>query len=159
MLTSKEILHQFGAVLLEDLRARVPKATGRTEQSIGADFNDNGFQIFVPVYFQALITGRKPTSSGASSGSETLQQRIYEWLRAKGVTPRPNKKGKVPTLESLSWAISKSIHQKGTLLYRLKSQATFLDGWWTEEKMTTLKSQLGESVKLQITSDLHKIIS
>ena len=39
---------------------------------------------------------------------------IYKWIRIKRILPRPNEKGKIPTLRSLAWLIAHKIGEYGT---------------------------------------------
>jgi len=107
---SKEIIKQFGDKLVKDIKKALPKASGKTAASVVIDFQDNGFTISGNSSIGALINGRKPTSSGAKKGSPTLQESIYEWVQTMSIQPRE----KSMTQLQLSWAISNSIHKKGT---------------------------------------------
>lgn len=40
--------------------------------------------------------------------------KILEWIQVKPILPQPNDKGKLPTPESLAWAIAKKIEKSGT---------------------------------------------
>lgn len=107
---SKEIIKQFGDKLVSDIKKALPKASGKTAASVVIDFQDDGFTISGNASIGALINGRKPTSSGAKKGSPTLQESILEWIQALSIQPREQSM----TQLQLSWAISNSIHRKGT---------------------------------------------
>ena len=108
---SKEIIKQFGDRLVDDVKKALPKASGKTAASVKIDYTDDGFTITGNASIGALVNGRKPTKSGAKKGSPTLQQSILEWVQALSIQPREQSM----TQLQLSWAISNSIHRKGTI--------------------------------------------
>jgi len=108
---SKEIIKQFGEQLVNDIKKALPKATGKTVASVKIDYTDDGFTITGNASIGALVNGRKPTKSGAKKGSPTLQESILEWVQALSIQPREESM----TQLQLSWAISNSIHRKGTI--------------------------------------------
>lgn len=107
---SKEIIKQFGDKLVSDIKKALPKASGKTAASVVIDFQDDGFTISGNASIGALVNGRKPTKSGAKKGSPTLQESILEWIEVMSIKPREENM----TQLQLSWAISNSIHRKGT---------------------------------------------
>lgn len=101
--------------------------------------NDKGFQILASPYIRVLIDGRAPTKEGAPRGNPTLQQAILAWIERHNIQPR------LATMsqESLSWAISKSIHKNGTKLYQRGGGNRIFDPILTnarEEKLLSLIS-------------------
>jgi hypothetical protein len=121
------------------------------------EVDDKTLTISASPYIGVLIDGRPPTSAGASTGSPTLQQIILSWIRTKGIAPRPQK-GKIPTLEQLSWAISKSIHIHGDLLYQHGGGNDIFDGIITTDRINNLLNLVGEKYFNEINSiNLPKI--
>ncbi|HRP59984.1 MAG TPA: hypothetical protein PK833_06810 [Vicingus sp.] len=108
---SKEIIKQFGDRLVDDVKKALPKVSGNTAASVKIDYTDDGFTITGNASIGALVNGRKPTKSGAKKGSPTLQESILEWVQALSIQPREESM----TQLQLSWAISNSIHRKGTI--------------------------------------------
>lgn len=108
---SKEIIKQFGDRLVDDIKKALPKVSGKTAASVKIDYTDDGFTITGNASIGALVNGRKPTKSGAKKGSPTLQEAILEWVQALSIQPREESM----TQLQLSWAISNSIHRKGTI--------------------------------------------
>lgn len=104
---------------LEALKERIAQniieqgknATGKTIASMYVEVDGEHYRLIGRPYFAALQTGRQPTPPGTPPSVPTLQQAILEWVEAKGLA---NGNEAV----SLSWAISKSIHQKGTKLWQ-----------------------------------------
>lgn len=107
---SKEIIKQFGDKLVNDIKKALPKASGKTAASVVIEYQEDGFTISGNASIGALINGRKPTSSGAKKGNPTLQESILEWVQTMSIQPRESNM----TQLQLSWAISNSIHRKGT---------------------------------------------
>ena len=119
--SSKEILQQFVDKLVPEIQA----VTKRFAPSIEAKVTDTTATIYGSKYISTLIDGRAPTSSNAKKGSPTLQQILFEWAKSKGINPKPDAKGNIPTVEQMSWAMSISMHKKGDLLYqRVKNGGT-----------------------------------
>ena len=73
---------------------------------------DDGLTLFfdLPDYWYYIENGRQPTKN---PGDGSVLQRIREWIDDKGITPVPGADGKVPTLDSLAYAITKKIHKFG----------------------------------------------
>lgn len=146
---SEEIIKQFGNDLVRDIKKAIPVATGRTRDSVRIEFRKNGFDIYVGAQVGAIINGRKPTSPGAVAGTPTLQQEILQWMRAKSITPRESNM----TIESLSWAISKSIHQKG-----YPGKGNIFKDVLTKSRLDALTKALFKDKLLSIDSDIIKDI-
>lgn len=87
-------------------------ASGQTAQSIGFVIDDRSLQIVsdgpAANYVLTLVHGRGPT---AANGDGSVRKRIREWLDQKNI-------GEQSQRESMSYAITKSIHQKGTTLFQ-----------------------------------------
>lgn len=113
-MTNEEIFKQFSETIVPELQ----KVSGRFASSIESEFTDDTLTISASPFIRVLIDGRKPTSPNARKGSPTLQQIIRKWIDEKGISPRATASGVIPTKDQLSWAISKSIHVKGTLLWQ-----------------------------------------
>ena len=99
----------FGEALVNKLQAALPRATGSTANSIRLEVTQTGFIIYGAEHIDNIFFGRKPTSAGAKKGNPTVQEMIYEWIKAKSIAPKESSMSQ----EALSWAISKSIHKKG----------------------------------------------
>ena len=139
-LTDKEILQQFASALVPQIK----KVSKRFAPSVASEVTDKTMVISASPYIMTLVDGRAPTSSGAKKGNPTLQQIIRAWIDTKSISPRPNANGKIPTLEQLSWAISKSIHKKGDLLYQRGGGNNIFDAIITQSRIDALLSQFSE---------------
>lgn len=136
-----EILQQFGQKIVPELK----KVSKRFADSIEMEVEDDSLTITASPYIRTLIDGRPPTSPNAIKGNPTLQQIIRKWIDTKGIAPRPNQFGVIPTLDQLSWAISKSIHMYGDRLYQRGGGNDIFDGIITEDRIDSLLAILGEN--------------
>jgi len=140
----KEIFQRF----VDEVELQIKQVVGSFVPTIESEVKDYSFTIYASPYIRVLIDGRKPTSQGASKGNPTLQMVILEWIRRKSIQPdKPNM-----TQESLSWAISKSIHKRGTLLYQRGGGNRIFDNILTVDKEEKLLSLISDYYFIQITT-------
>lgn len=146
MRTDREILQQFADALVPELKA-VSKGFA---DSIESEVTEDTLTIKASPYINTLIYGRGPTKSGAKKGTPTLQQQILKWVESKSITPRANSRGKVPTQEQLSWAISKSIHRDGTKLYQEGGKNDIFGSIITQNRLASLQTAISKNYLTQI---------
>lgn len=147
-MTDKEILQQFADKIVPELQA-VSKGFA---PSIEAVVDETSMTIYASPYIRTLIDGRGQTRSGARKGSPTLQQIILAWIERHSITPRANKSGTIPTKEQLSWAISKSIHRDGTVLYQRGGGNNIYDTIITQPRIDNLLNLFGQRYLTEIQS-------
>ena len=152
--SSKEILQQFVDKLVPEIQA----VTKRFAPSIEAKVTDTTATIYGSKYISTLIDGRAPTSSNAKKGSPTLQQILFEWAKEKGINPKPDVNGKIPTVEQMSWAMSISMHKKGDLLYQRGGGNNIFEDIITQQRIDNLLN-LFEKKALNQVESLVKIKS
>lgn len=140
MRTNKEILQQFADVIVPEMKA----VSKRFADSIEAEVTETSLVITASPYINVLIDGRGPTRAGAPKGNPTLQQIIRKWIDDKGITPRVDKSGRLPTKDQLSWAISKSIHLYGDRLYQRGGGNNIYDSIITPQRIDNLLSLLAD---------------
>lgn len=150
--SSKEILKQFVDKLVPEIQA----VTKRFAPSIEAKVTDTTATIYGSKYISTLIDGRAPTSSNAKKGSPTLQQILFEWAKSKGINPKPDAKGNIPTVEQMSWAMSISMHKKGDLLYQRGGGNNIFEDIITQQRIDNLLN-LFEKKALNDVESLVKI--
>jgi hypothetical protein len=138
--TNKEILQQFADVIVPEMKA----VSKRFADSIEAEVSESTLLITASPYIRTLIDGRGPTSLNAVKGNPTLQQIIRKWIDEKGITPRIDKNGRLPTKDQLSWAISKSIHMYGDRLYQRGGGNNIYDSIITPQRIDNLLSLLAD---------------
>lgn len=150
--SSKEILQQF----VDKLVPEIQSVTKRFAPSIEAKVTDTTATIYGSKYISTLIDGRAPTSSNAKKGSPTLQQILFEWAKEKGINPKPDAKGNIPTVEQMSWAMSISMHKKGDLLYQRGGGNNIFEDIITQQRIDNLLN-LFEKKALNEVKSLVKI--
>jgi hypothetical protein len=140
----REIFQKF----VDEVEPEIKQAVGSFAPTIESEVREDSFTIYASPYIRVLIDGRRPTSSGAKKGNPTLQQMIYAWILRKSIQPdKPNM-----TQESLSWAISKSIHKRGTLLYQRGGGNRIFDNILTVDREEKLLSLIADHYYTQITT-------
>jgi hypothetical protein len=148
MSTNKEIFDQFTNTIIPELK----KVSGSLGSTMYADNTENSLTIYASPFISVLWKGRKPTSSGAKTGSPTLQQAILSWIKKKGISGKANAQGNVPTSEQLSWGISKSIHLNGTKLYQQGGKQNIFEPILTDNRIDNLVNLIGQRYYVQITN-------
>lgn len=142
----KQIFEQFIKEVEPKIKAVVGSFASTIESEIKED--DKGLTIYASPYIRVLIDGRAPTRQGAPRGNPTLQQVILAWIERKNITPSTAD----ITREGLSWAISKSIHKKGTLLYQRGGGNRIFDPILTNDLENKLLNLVADSYIAEITS-------
>lgn len=154
--TDRMILEQFAQSVVPQLASVAGNSFGST---IDHHFEDDALIIDASPFISVLWKGRKPTRQGATRGTPTLQQSILQWLKVKGIQPvSKTESSKTDALESMSWAISKSIHLHGTLLYQKGGKPNPFDAVLNQSRIDSLLTLFDESYRNRITSDLIKAI-
>lgn len=154
--TDKEIAEQFlGSVKSEIVMRHLrlgQKATGQTIESLRVRATDVGGVLVGAAHIFALDRGRGPTRGGSGSG-KSLQQRIYDWLGfSKYGLSYTDDKERI----SLSWAISKVIHKRGTQIFR-QGGSGLLANLVTAARLKALTGAFGEKKRLQFTSEILRV--
>ena len=139
----------FGAALVKSMQQALPSATGSTAASIRLEVSDTGFIIYGAEHIDNIFYGRKPTSAGAKKGKPTVQQMIYEWIKARSITPKESSMSQL----SLSWAISKSIHKNG-----YKGKGDLFKDILKPKSFDSLAKQLLKERTLNLTNSISKQI-
>ncbi len=137
-MNNQEIFKQFTDTIIPELQ----KVSGRFASSIESEYTEDTLTISASPFIRVLIDGRKPTSQNARKGSPTLQQIIRKWIDEKGISPRAKANGVIPTKDQLSWAISKSIHVNGTLLWQRGGGNNIFDSILTSQRINNLLNLL-----------------
>jgi hypothetical protein len=150
------ILDQFGESLvgeiIQNMEATGAIATGATSNSLRWTANGTTLEIYGGKAFIWMETGRGPTKPGASSGEgdETLREKLEKWIKARGIETEEKK------IKSMSYALSKKIHEEGTALYRSGGVRLIYSNVITPRRMKALGSLLSGAVSLHVKSELLK---
>lgn len=103
-----QILTEVGNSLMREIQSRIRNVTGETANSMRVTVTQENYRYKLMLtgkpYFMVVETGRKPTPG--VTPSKGMVDNITKWLAAQGKE------------ESLAWAISKSINEKGTKLWQ-----------------------------------------
>lgn len=154
----RNIFEQFAEVVIPEIKAVSKRFAPSIEYTIEDNSFGGSFTIFASEFITTLIDGRRPTRANAPAGNPNLQKILFAWIRAKGIVPRPNKKGIVPTLESLSFAMSRSMHEKGDLLYQRGGGNNIFDPILTRQRFDSLFNTFADNYSLKIESEILKQI-
>ena len=100
----QETLEAYGRAGVQLLRGVVPRATGKTAQSIRYEVLPNRLLIYARAFFEALETGRGPRKSSEYGG---FDESLYEWMKAKGVGAELNEKKRKQLARFLAYKINK----------------------------------------------------
>ena len=149
-MTDQEIIKKFLDNVKAEIAVRLPKVTGKTARSLKVRTNKKGGLLEADAHIFALEDGRRPTGSGGGSrGTESLQKRILKWVKLKGIATEGNE-------VSLSWAISKSIHAKGTKLYQQGGGSGVLSSVISEQRVESLVASLANVYQISTLNSLAK---
>ena len=142
-------------VLIENYHKKGLKASGNFERTLHHETTDNELVIKGQLYVGAMVFGRKPTTKGTEPGE--LKAIIRKWIDDKGISPYADKNGKAVSKDSLAFIITRSIHNKGTLLYQGKSKndGRLLLDTFTKESVNTLMGQISRNYITTIKSDVQ----
>lgn len=107
------ILNGYGSSVVSRIQSNLQStgtnATGQTSRSLRFEVRQEGSKTILKVigkpYLAVVETGRKPTPQ-YDKPSKAFVDSIREWTKAKGLS------------QSLAYAIAKSIHKKGTELFK-----------------------------------------
>lgn len=147
IISYQDILEKWGNEVIKDMKQSLPKATGKTQNSLELKTSFNSLEILGAKHIGAIINGRKPTSSGAVKGNPTLQESILEWIEALSIQPKEANMSQL----ALSWAISKSIHKKG-----YKGKGDIFKGIFTDKRIEDLEERMLARATSNINEEIFK---
>jgi hypothetical protein len=107
-------LEEFGQRLIDsykrELGSRGKIASGRLVDELRYEVRDGDYRISVMLhlaeYWKFVEGGRKP-------GTFPPVDAIRKWIEVKPIVPRPDKNGRLPTIEQLSFLIGRKIATQG----------------------------------------------
>jgi hypothetical protein len=132
---------------------RPAHASGKTERALQVEAGDDFLELRGPEHVQALISGRKPTGSGAPAGDPRLHEVLAQWAQDKGLALREGQ-----TYEQLGRALAYRIHREGTALYRAGGGSDILQSVLTQQFLETLKARVAAGEMVAISSALTQAI-
>jgi hypothetical protein len=146
MQQNKNIFSNFAETVIPKLK----EVAGRFGNSIEYKADDNVLIIWGSPFISVLWKGRRPTTSGAKKGNPTLQQIIRKWIDEKGIVPYNE-----ISRDSLAFLITRSIHQKGTLLYQQGGKENPFNKVLTDESINNLLSLLTDKYYSEVIKSIE----
>jgi len=150
----EEILSSFGDAIVADLRQSIDasgiRASGNLQNSLRYEVSDKAFTLFGAHYSFTAEFGRGPSQT---SGGD-LRAAIRQWIDDKGIIPDGI------TKDSLAFVITRSIHEKGTLLfsgtdhYGRTKPTDILNGVINDGRVNQLQTDLTTSIVKAIRNTL-----
>lgn len=113
------VLQRFSTAVIEryKLKMTTHNASGNLLNNLNSTVEVSGVTVKVNLqiadYFRYLENGRGPTSSSSNASGKTLKESILDWIRVKGIIPRADANGKLPSEASLAYLIARKIHNEG----------------------------------------------
>lgn len=99
-------------------------ASGQLAASVRYTVEDNvdtaRLTFYAASYALTLVFGRKP-------GKFPPVGAILDWIEQKGILPKPDAKGRIPSKQSLAFLIGRAIAEKGTILHQAGSPSKLLE--------------------------------
>lgn len=140
------ILTQTGQSTVQRIRQNIAStgtnASGRTSQSLRFEVSTDGsiarLRVIGRPYFMAVETGIKPYPQYTKPSRDFVSE-IKDWLRTKGGN------------QGAAYAISRSIHQKGTKLWKSGGRKDIVSNVVNSDLFTQIQqAALNEFVKAYI---------
>lgn len=156
-MTVEQIMREEGQDLVASLRMAYARqnvnASGRlsktTEDTVTLTPKGVELKIEVNSYGLLLREGRGP--SKRSDGGQLFAQ-IRQWIDDKGITPKNGSK------TSLAWAITQSIHKRGTKAFRTKNGPDFFEKTLDDARINKLIRKIGDAAEGEVLTKLDEII-
>lgn len=151
--SDREILEQFGRDVVPELKL----VSGSFGPSIGYHIGQSALVIDGHPHIGVLMYGRGPTGQGARRSEPSLQEAIMAWIKRHNIQPQ-ERNGKKITQETLSFLITRSIHENGTRLYQeIKRGGKPRDPFGAiiaEARIENLLTLLSDSYEQRLTTDI-----
>lgn len=137
--------------LTQDMSQKGFNASGVTVTSFDAQTSETEGSLIGLRSFLTIVNERYDGGKGRKPGKAPPFQPIFEWIQAKGITPKDPK----TTPEQLANAIRFAIGAKGTAIYRGEKQGVDMIGI-IEQNMNLFDIRLGEVFADKIKDTLNK---
>lgn len=154
----QDILEREGARLVLELQSAMQStganASGKTSQSLRVTTRRTNtalnMNISGGIGWAFVEQGRGATRR---SGNGAVRKAIRQWIDDKGITPDGN-----ITKDALAFLITRAIHERGTLLHLLNERREIYTSVITENGVNEIIDKLGETVEVEVSSDVLKQI-
>ena len=146
------ILQQYGNLIIDSYRRKLNEggsnATGLLGNSLTTQVNaeDGIYEVTLQIqdYWKYLEYGRLP-------GTFPNIDAIRKWIQVKPVIPTIQSNGKIPTLEQLTFLISRKIARDGI------EPRYYLNNTLDEIDLTPLEEGITRSLEKQLDNELRQI--
>ena len=146
------ILQQFGNWIIDSYRRKLyeggSNATGLLGNSLSTTVNaeDGIYEVNLNIqeYWKYLEYGRLP-------GTFPNIDAIRKWIQVKPVLPTPDRNGKIPTINQLTYLISRKIEEKGI------EPRYYLNNTLDELDLTPLEEGITRSLSQELDNELRQI--
>jgi len=136
-------------VIAQMIERKMP-SSGATAKSLEIQEIARGAQLAGADNLQQLITGRRP-------GRFMPPDRALQYVKDKKITPRPDKRGRIPSLKSLAYMINRKLAMKGSDIFLGKRLGLNIKSIM-KEVQPTLKQALIKAGKIEINSAIYKAL-
>lgn len=146
------ILQQFGNWIIDSYRRKLyeggSNATGLLGNSLSTTVNaeDGIYEVVLNIqeYWKYLEYGRLP-------GSFPNIDAIRKWIQVKPILPTPSSNGRIPTIDQLTFLISRKIAEKGI------EPRYYLNNTLDEIDLTPLEEGITKSLENKLDNELRQI--
>lgn len=146
------ILEQFGNLIIDSYRRKLfegnSNATGLLGNSLSTTVNaeDGIYEVSLNIqdYWKYLEYGRLP-------GTFPNIDAIKKWIQVKPVLPTPDRNGKIPTINQLTFLISRKIKENGI------EPRYYLTNTLEEIDLTPLEEGITRSLAQKLDNELRQI--
>lgn len=157
MLSTKLILEGIGQEIVDTLRNDIktkslvpgyppPNASGKLADTLWYEATEESLKVYAQGYIYQLEHGRKP-------GRKPPLDAIKDWIKVKGIIPKPNERGKAISVNSLAFLIQRKIGAKGTLIYQ-QGGSDLLASVLNQNFISGVRDKLVFSLVNQIKSEI-----
>jgi hypothetical protein len=135
-------------------RGRPANTTGRTASQIAETHGDDFLEVTGPAHLQTLITGRRPTSAGASAGEPRLSEILAQWAEDKGI----QLSDPTMTYKQFGFLAARKMHAFGSELYHTGQPSGLLDDVLTPAFFEQLNARIAAGEMTAITTALTQVL-
>lgn len=129
-------------------------ASGKTAAALRFEATDDSLTLLGPRHFQALLTGRKPTSATPEKGPVPLHTILEQWAKDKGIMLK-----NAAAYKSFGYALAHKIHTSGTALHRLRQPSGLLDKVLTTDFLNKLKASIAAGEMVALATELRTLLA
>lgn len=119
---TEKVLWELAAAVKEDYKKRLTAAKHTATRALVNSVTqevivgDVTYEVVLHLedYWKYVENDTRGRQTGLPGRKDPPFDAIYKWVRIKRILPRPDGKGRIPTLRSLAWLIAHKIGEYGT---------------------------------------------